>query len=170
MKLPEFEYKSPSRLDEAIALLAAGDGAARLIAGGQSLLPIMAFRLSQPSTLVDLSRIPGLDRIEVSAGGVRFGPLVTWRQIQDDQRLAAACPLLAAAIPSVAHYQIRNRGTIGGSLAHADPAAEAPAVALACEALIEAAGPRGSRKIPGLGPIRRSAHDLARVRRDHRGH
>ena len=157
MKLPDFEYRSPVRLEEALALLAAGEGLARPIAGGQSLLPIMAFRLAQPTMLVDLARIPNLDFIEISETGVRFGPLVTWRKIQDDARLATAYPLLAAAIAHIAHYQIRNRGTIGGSLAHADPAAELPTIALTCEAVIEAAGPHGRRKIPAsdlfVGPL-----------------
>ena len=156
MKLPPFEYQSPSSLDEAVALLAANEGA-RPLAGGQSLLPIMAFRLAQPSLLVDLARIPGLDTIEVSPAGVRLGALVTWRQVQDEARMAAACPLLAAAIEHIAHYQIRNRGTIGGSLAHADPAAEFPTIALTCEAEIETIRASGRRQVAArdlfVGPL-----------------
>jgi aerobic carbon-monoxide dehydrogenase medium subunit len=158
MKLPDFEYRAPTSLKEAIAILAASDGAARPLAGGQSLIPVMAFRLAQPEMLVDLNRIAGLDRIETNeAGGLRLGPLVTWRRIEEDPRVAQACPLLAAAIAHVAHYQIRNRGTVGGSLAHADPAAEMPTIALTCDATIVAAGPKGDRRIAAadlfVGPL-----------------
>ncbi|HVB89289.1 MAG TPA: xanthine dehydrogenase family protein subunit M, partial [Beijerinckiaceae bacterium] len=157
MKLPPFEYEAPSSLDEAIALLAAGEGNARPLAGGQSLLPMMAFRLAQPSLLVDLARIPGLDRIEATEAGLRLGALVTWRKIQEDLRVSEACPLLAVAIKHVAHYQIRNRGTIGGSLAHADPAAEMPTIALTCEAVVEVIGRNGKRRIEAadlfVGPL-----------------
>lgn len=157
MKLPDFEYKAPTSLSEAIALLAAGNGTARPIAGGQSLLPIMAFRLAHPALLVDLRRIPGLDQIETSAAGVRLGALVRWRDIEDDERLADQHPLLVAAIKHVAHYQVRNRGTVGGSLAQADPAAELPAVALTCEARVEVEGAAGTRVIAAVdlfvGPL-----------------
>ncbi|MBN9460015.1 MAG: xanthine dehydrogenase family protein subunit M [Burkholderiales bacterium] len=157
MKLPDFDYVSPSTLAEAIALLAEGGPDARLIAGGQSLLPTMAYRLASPSLLVDLRRVAGLDRIEVDDRGVRLGATVRWRDIVDDARLAKAHPLLVEAINHVGHYQIRNRGTVGGSLAHADSAAEMPGIAVACDAELTLVGPSGSRVIRAneflLGPL-----------------
>ena len=145
MKLPPFDYIAPATLDEAISLLAAHDGTARALAGGQSLLPVLAFRLASPSLIVDLGRVPGLDRIAISDDGLRLGAMVRWRVIEDDARLKEAHPLLHAAVAHVAHYQIRNRGTVGGSLAHADPAAELPGVAVACDATIAIAGRNGAR-------------------------
>ena len=154
MKLPPFEYASPTTLVEAIGLLAAGAGTAKAIAGGQSLLPVMAFRLAAPALLVDLRRVPGLDRIDIDANGVCLGAKVRWRDIQDDLRLRTAHPLLAAAMSHVAHYQIRNRGTAGGSLAHADPAAEMPGIAVTCDAELVLEGSSGRRvgNLPGAPP------------------
>jgi carbon-monoxide dehydrogenase medium subunit len=156
MKLPPLEYASPATLAEAVALLASREDA-KPIAGRQSLMPMMAFRVAQPSLLVDLRRLPDLDRITIADDGVRLGAMVRWRDIEDDVRLRSAHPLLAAAIVHVAHYQIRNRGTVGGSLAHADPAAEMPGIALACEAEIAVAGSTGQRTIRAgdffLGPL-----------------
>ena len=157
MKLPAFDYATPETLDEAIALLAAGEGNARPIAGGQSLVPMLAFRLAGPSMLVDLRRIPGLDRISISESGTSLGAKVRWCDIEADRQLRAAHPLLAAAVACVAHYQIRNRGTVGGSLAHADPAAELPGIAVTCDAEIVVAGSSGTRTISAadffLGPM-----------------
>lgn len=157
MKLPQFDYAAPATLEEAVRLLAAHDGEARPIAGGQSLMPVLAFRLAAPALLVDLGKLPGLDRIDIDAGGVGLGALVRWRDIEDDARLATAHPLLAAAIRHVAHYQIRNRGTVGGSLAHADPAAELPGIAVTCDAEIRLFGPAGERALAAddffLGPL-----------------
>jgi carbon-monoxide dehydrogenase medium subunit len=147
MKLPPFEYACPATVDEAVALLAAHDGDAKAIAGGQSLVPMLAFRMAQPSLLVDLRRLPGLSEIKVGADGVRLGALVRWRDILDDARLDSAHPLLKAAVSHVAHYQIRNRGTVGGSLAHADPASEMPCIAVTCDATISVAGKAGRRSI-----------------------
>jgi len=147
MKLPAFEYACPTTLREAIALLADHNGEAKALAGGQSLVPMMAFRVAQPSLLVDLRKLPGLNEIKISADGVRIGALVRWRDILDDKRLDTAHPLLKAGIAHVAHYQIRNRGTVGGSLAHADPASEMPGLAIACDAQISVTGKGGSRVI-----------------------
>jgi aerobic carbon-monoxide dehydrogenase medium subunit len=147
MKLPAFEYACPTTLSEAVALLVSHDGEAKPIAGGQSLVPMMAFRVAQPSLLVDLRKLPGLNEIRIASEGVRLGALVRWRDIQDDPRLKAAHPLLAAAIEHVAHYQVRNRGTVGGSLAHADPAAEMPGIAVTCDAEIAVTGKTGTRTI-----------------------
>ena len=148
MKLPAFEYACPATLSEAVALLASHDGDAKAIAGGQSLVPMLAFRVASPSLLVDLRKLPGLDQIKITDAGVRLGALVRWRDILDDARLRRAHPLLAAAIKHVAHYQIRNRGTVGGSVAHADPAAEMPGVVVTCEAAIAVTGKSGARVIP----------------------
>jgi carbon-monoxide dehydrogenase medium subunit len=108
----------------------------------------MAFRLAVPTLLVDLRKIPDLDRIGIGVDGVRLGARVRWRDIEADSRLASAHPLLAAAIRHVAHYQIRNRGTVGGSLAHADPAAEMPGIAAACDAELTLVGSKGRRVVP----------------------
>ena len=157
MKLPPFEYKSPTSLAEAVAILAAEGGAARPLAGGQSLLPVLAFRLAAPSVLVDLRSIPDLRRITIDDKGVRLGAMTRWRDIEDDKRLRTAHPLLVAAIGHVAHYQIRNRGTVGGSLAHADPATEMPGIAVTCDAEIEVVGASGSRTLGAadlfMGPL-----------------
>ena len=150
MKLPPFDYASPATLVEAIALLAGGGGNAKALAGGQSFVPVMAFRLASPSLVVDLRKVPGLDRIDIDAAGVRLGAKVRWRDILDDARLGTAHPLLQAAISHVAHYQIRNRGTAGGSLAHADPAAEMPGIAVACDAQLVLTGPSGTRIVPAV--------------------
>jgi aerobic carbon-monoxide dehydrogenase medium subunit len=156
MKLPQFDYQAPASLDEAVALLASTEGA-RPIAGGQSFVPVMAFRLAEPSMLVDLRNIPDLSKIEIGADGVRLGAMVRWRDILDHARLQTALPLLPAAIDHVAHYQIRNRGTVGGSLAHADPAAEMPTIALTCDAVIDVTGRKGKRSIKAsdlfMGPL-----------------
>ncbi len=157
MKLPPFEYATPATLAEAVALLASSGGTAKPIAGGQSLLPTMAFRLAAPTLLVDLRKLPDLDRIAIEDDSVRLGAKVRWRDIEDDPRLRTAHPLLVAAIAHVAHYQIRNRGTVGGSLAHADPAAEMPGVAVTCDAELALAGSSGSRVVRAadffLGPL-----------------
>ena len=157
MKPAPFEYAAPASLADAVALLAAHRGEAKAIAGGQSLIPVLAFRLAAPRLLVDLRNVPGLDRIEIGGDGVRLGARVRWRDIEDDRRLADAHPLLREAVGHVAHWQIRNRGTVGGSLAHADPAAELPGVAVACDAEIAVVGAAGTRKIAAgdffLGPL-----------------
>jgi len=157
MKASGFEYLRPSRVEEAVALLARYGSDAKAIAGGQSLVPMMAFRLATPRYLVDIGRIEGLNRILVEREVVRLGALVRWRDIERSAELQRTHPLLVEAIRHVAHYQIRNRGTVGGSLAHADPAAEMPGVAVSCEAEILVAGPSGQRTIAApdffLGPL-----------------
>lgn len=147
MKPPLFDYACPATLSEAIGLLTKHDGDAKIIAGGQSLMPLLAFRMASPKLLVDLRKLPDLNRIRIDNSGVHLGSLVRWRDIEDDARLRTAHPLLAAAISHVAHYQIRNRGTVGGSLAHADPAAEMPGIAVTCDAQISVTGKSGSRTI-----------------------
>jgi carbon-monoxide dehydrogenase medium subunit len=147
MKLPAFEYACPATLAEAVALLAAGEGDAKVLAGGQSLVPMMAFRVASPALLVDLRKLAELRRIDIAADGVRLGAMARWRDIEDDARLDAAHPLLKAAVAEVAHYQIRNRGTVGGSIAHADPAAEMPGIAVTCDAEIAVVGRAGARVV-----------------------
>jgi carbon-monoxide dehydrogenase medium subunit len=145
MKLADVAYARPDNLADAIALLVAGRGTARAIAGGQSLMPLLAFRMSAPKLLVDIGRLPGLSGIDIGEDGVSLGALVRWRDIEKSDSLRRAQPLLVQALGHVAHYQIRNRGTVGGSLAHADPAAELPGIALTCDAKIRLAGPAGER-------------------------
>lgn len=145
MKLPNFEYASPSTIAEAISLLAACDGNAKVISGGQSLMPMLAFRLASPELLVDLKRLKDLDTIHIGGDGVRLGAKVRWCDIESDARLPRSHPLLAEAIKHVAHYQVRNRGTVGGSLAHADPSAEMPGITMVCDGLLTIVGRQGAR-------------------------
>jgi carbon-monoxide dehydrogenase medium subunit len=147
MKLPPFEYACPTTVSEAVALLASHDGEAKPLAGGQSLVPMLAFRVASPSLLVDLRKLAELRQIKISEDGVTLGAMVCWREILDDAGLRKAHPLLVAAVEHVAHYQIRNRGTVGGSLAHADPAAELPGIVVTCEAKIAVVGKSGARII-----------------------
>jgi carbon-monoxide dehydrogenase medium subunit len=147
MKLPPFEYACPTTINEAVALLASHDGEAKPLAGGQSLVPMLAFRVASPSLLVDLRKLAELRQIKIADDGVTLGAMVRWRDILDDARLRKAHPLLVAAVEHVAHYQIRNRGTVGGSIAHADPAAELPGIVVTCEAKIAVIGKSGARVI-----------------------
>jgi carbon-monoxide dehydrogenase medium subunit len=146
VKLPAFDYAAPATLREALDLLAAHPGA-KALAGGQSLIPTMAFRLAMPPMLIDLGNVRELEKIVVDANGVHLGARVRWRDIENHAELKKAHPLLVEAVSHVAHYQIRNRGTVGGSLAHADPAAELPGIVVTCDAQILVNGPRGPRTI-----------------------
>src|ERR1043165_344048 len=147
MKMPPFDYACPATLPEAIALLSAHGGDAKVLAGGQSLVPILAFRLAAPKLLVDLRKLTDLRTIKITADGITLGAMARWCDIESDKRLRPAHPLLLAAVAHVAHYQIRNRGTVGGSIAHADPAAEMPGIAVTCEAEIVVMGQAGRRVI-----------------------
>src|SRR5258708_5399400 len=131
MKPSAFEYQAPPTLGEVVALLAS-DPEATVIAGGAGPQPGPPLPLAAQSLLVDLRRVPDLGNITIGKDGVRLGARVRWRDIEDDERLQSAHPLLREAIAHVAHYQVRNRGTVGGSLAHADPAAELPGIPRAC--------------------------------------
>ena len=146
MKPPPFDYTRAESVDEAVALLARHDGGAKLLAGGQSLVPMLNFRLVQPSLLVDVNRIPGLAAIEEGNGVLRLGTLVRHRQLEVSAAVAERFPALRTAVRHVAHLAIRNRGTLGGSLAHADPAAELPMMALLLDATMEVSGPAGPRR------------------------
>lgn len=145
MKPPVLEYAAPASIDEAVRLLAERDGNAKIISGGQSLMPMLAFRLAAPELLVDLKKLKDLGTIKIGGDGVRLGAKVRWCDIEADARLVTGHPLLAEAIKHVAHYQVRNRGTVGGSVAHADPSAEMPGIALTCDARMTIVGPRGTR-------------------------
>lgn len=136
MKAPIFVYKRPASLDEALALLADNDGGTQVLAGGQSLLATLNMRLSSPSILVDINRVAALKGIEARDDGVRLGALVRHREVLTSPLVARDVPLLAMALPHVAHMAVRNRGTTCGSLALADPSAEMPAVAVALNARI----------------------------------
>lgn len=149
MKPPKFDYYAPESIDSALALMAEHGEDARFLAGGQSLVPMMNFRVAAPSALIDLNGISTLRSSRVDdEGRLHIGAMIRTRQIETDPAIAAANPLLHAAAPHIAHVQIRNRGTIGGSLAHADPAAELPGIVLACAADILLQGPSGKRVVP----------------------
>lgn len=146
MKPAPFEYVAPATLDEALDAMAAHGYDAKLLAGGQSLIPVMNFRLAQPGVIVDLNRVPGLEQIERNeAGGLRLGAMARHSRLEHSETIATLAPLLSEAIPYIAHPQIRNRGTLGGSLAHADPAAELPAITVALEARFRLQRANGER-------------------------
>jgi carbon-monoxide dehydrogenase medium subunit len=147
MKPAPFRYLAPAALDEALELKRAEGDDAKFLAGGQSLVPAMNFRLAQPAALIDLNRLPGLDYVRAEGGSLRIGALARHRAIERDALVARHAPLLAEAAPHVAHPQIRNRGTLCGNLAHADPASEFPAVMLALGARMRARSSRGERWI-----------------------
>ena len=147
MKSTEFDYAVPHSLEEAIKILQNYAGNAKIISGGQSLMPMLNYRLLSPDILVDLQAISGLNEITVSQSGTTLGSRVRWVDIEKHSSLHLAQPLLCSAISHVAHYQIRNRGTVGGSLAHADPAAEMPGLAMVLDATIDVMGPEGIRTV-----------------------
>ena len=147
MKPSKFHYYAPATVGEAVLLLAEHGDDAKVLAGGQSLVPLMSLRLSSVGHLVDLNRIAGLDTIGRSNGHLRIGALVRQSAAEHSAIVVTEAPLVAKALPHIGHFQIRNRGTVGGSIAHADPASELPAVALALDAMLEATGPNGARRI-----------------------
>jgi carbon-monoxide dehydrogenase medium subunit len=147
MKPPKFDYHAPTTVDEALALLGRYGGDAKLLAGGQSLVPLLNFRLSRPAALVDLNRIPALAFIRETDGQVAFGAMTRQRTIEFSPVVKAKLPLLTEATRWVGHLPIRSRGTIGGSIAHADPSAEYPAVLAALDGEVRARGTRGERTL-----------------------
>lgn len=146
MKPAPFAYQKARSLDDAVALLAANKDA-RLLAGGQSLIATLNMRLSAPSMLIDINGIGGLDGIALNNGMVKIGALVRHVQAERSDVISQHAPLIAHAMPHIAHVAIRNRGTLGGSVAFADPAAELPACLLALDGEVEATGPKGKRTI-----------------------
>src|SRR6202162_305623 len=146
VKPPPFEYHAPATVDEACSLLASLEDA-KVLAGGQSLVPLLNFRLARPAHIVDINRVAGLDRIYERDGGVAIQALARQAAVEDSDLVARLCPLLGAAVRLVAHRVIRNRGTVCGSIAHADPASELPAVLLALGGHVVARSTRGERAI-----------------------
>ena len=146
MKAPSFAYAKPRSLAEAFDLLERPG--AKILAGGQSLIPSLNMRLSAPELLIDITGIGGLNKIEKTNGALRIGALCTHAELEQSEDLKRHLPLVAEAIPHIAHPAIRNRGTLGGSLALADPAAELPACAVAVEAVLTLASRRGERRVP----------------------
>jgi len=164
VKPAPFVHHAPRSVDEAVEVLAQAGHDGKVLAGGQSLVPVLNMRLASPGHLVDVNGIPGLDGIDVSPDAVRVGALVRHRGLERSDAAAAALPLLRQAVVNVAHPAIRNRGTTVGSLAHADPAGEMPSVLALTDGVIEAVGPDGAREIPWdaffLGPLETSLeHD-----------
>jgi carbon-monoxide dehydrogenase medium subunit len=143
----EFEYTRAMSLDDALAKLGAANGEGKLIAGGHSLVPLMKLRLSEPKMLIDIARIPGLSGINANGGAIEIGAGTVHHDVASSALLREACPMLAEAAADIGDPQVRNRGTVGGSLAHADPAADYPAVMLALDANIQIKGPRGARSV-----------------------
>jgi carbon-monoxide dehydrogenase medium subunit len=143
----QFEYHAPSTLQEVISLLGRLKDDAKLLAGGHSLLPMMKLRLARPAHLIDLRKVPGLSGIKEEGGAIVVGALTTHYQVESSALLAQKCPLLPEAAGQIGDPQIRNMGTVGGSLAHADPAADYPAAVIALGAELVAEGPKGKRTI-----------------------
>ena len=140
-----FEYSSPATLQEALGLLA--DGSAKVLAGGMSLIPLMKLRLAVPEHVVDMSRVPGLAFIQQAQDGIHIGAMTTHYQIESSPVLRSGCPLLAETASHIGDVQVRNMGTIGGSVAHSDPAADYPAALFALEARVRLASARGERTL-----------------------
>ncbi|MEU1196293.1 xanthine dehydrogenase family protein subunit M [Streptomyces sp. NPDC005813] len=148
MKPAPFDYIAPRRVADVLALLADEEREAKIVAGGQSLIPMLSMRLARPEVLVDITRVPELDRLDVdAAGALHIGAAVRQSTVADDPAVRDGWPLLAAAIGHIGHPQIRHRGTVCGSLAHHDPAAELPTAALALDARFVVDGPRGPRAV-----------------------
>jgi aerobic carbon-monoxide dehydrogenase medium subunit len=171
MKLPAVEYEAPVTVADAVDLLAEHQDEASVLAGGQSLIPLLALRLARPALLIDINRVPELAGVSASNGSVAVGAMTREYVAEDSQVIADGVPLLAAALPLIGHEAIRSRGTIGGSLAHGDPSAEIPAVALALDAELVVRGRSGERVIPAaewfegfLATARRADELLVEVR------
>jgi CO/xanthine dehydrogenase FAD-binding subunit len=148
LKPGKFEYFDPADADEALGVLARYGDEAKVLSGGQSLVPMLSMRLAYPAALLDINRLPGLDHIREGAAGWEIGALARHARAEDSDELATALPVIRQAMRWVGHRAIRNRGTVVGSLAHADPAAEMPAVMTAVDATVTAQGPSGTRSIP----------------------
>jgi len=142
-----FEYSRATSLDDALAKLRASNGDGKLIAGGHSLVPLMKLRLSEPKTLIDIARIPGLSGINKNGDAIQIGAGTVHHDVATSALVREACPMLAETAASIGDPQVRNRGTLGGSLAHADPSADYPAAMLALDADIHVKGPKGSRMV-----------------------
>lgn len=142
-----FEYERATSLDDALARLRAANGAAKLIAGGHSLVPLMKLRLSQPTRLIDIAHVPELKGIRERGAAIEIGAATVHHDVATSDLIREQCPMLAEAAAEIGDQQVRNRGTLGGSLAHADPSADYPAVILALDATIHLRGPHGPRDV-----------------------
>jgi len=154
MKPAPFTYAAPSTIDEAITLLAEHGDTVKLLAGGQSLMPMMNLRLARPQYIIDLNRIPALDYLTERDGALAVGALTRQRSLERSPTVRQDYPLVYEATTLMGHMAIRNRGTVGGSIAHADPAAELPAVLLAHGGSVQVKGPRGTRQIAAIDLFR----------------
>jgi carbon-monoxide dehydrogenase medium subunit len=148
MKPASFEYFAPTSVADAVSLLQEHGPEAKLLAGGQSLVPLLNMRLARPTVVIDVNRVEGLDYVREDAGALAIGAMTHQRTIERSELVERANPLLHAATRLIGHPQIRNRGTVGGSIAHADPAAELPAIALALDAEMRIVGPTGEKLVP----------------------
>jgi CO/xanthine dehydrogenase FAD-binding subunit len=149
LKPSPFAYFGPTSVDEVLTLLGEHGDDAKLLAGGQSLVPLLALRLASPEVLIDLSGVPGLDYIRSEDGYIAIGAMTRERTVERSDLIRSSLPLLFEAMPLIGHLAIRNRGTVGGSTAHADPSAEIPAVAIALDArIVVTSSARGARTIP----------------------
>ena len=146
MKPPAFDYVRATSVDQVIEALARAGGDAKLLAGGQSLMPMLNFRLIRPSVLIDINHIPGLDHIEAGEDGLKVGALARHHKVETSEIVKAHFPAITAAMAHVAHLAIRNRGTIGGSLAHADPAAEWPMLCVLLGASLTSVDPTAAAR------------------------
>jgi carbon-monoxide dehydrogenase medium subunit len=142
-----FDYERAVSIDDAVAKLSAANGNAKLIAGGHSLVPLMKLRLSEPQVLIDIARIPGLSGIREKDGKIEIGACTSHRDVAVSALLHQQCPIVSDAAAGIGDPQVRNRGTLGGNLAHADPSADYPAVMLAVDADIHVKGPKGWRAV-----------------------
>lgn len=142
-----FEYRRAATVQEALALMQQANGAASFLAGGHSLIPLMKLRLTEPATLIDIGRIPGLSGVQQEGGRISIGALTTHAELEADPVLLASAPVVAEAASEIGDQQVRNRGTIGGSLAHADPASDLPAVMVALDATVAVTGLSGERTV-----------------------
>jgi aerobic carbon-monoxide dehydrogenase medium subunit len=160
LKPSPFTYHRPNAISEAVALLAELGDEAKVLAGGQSLVPLMSMRLAAPAHLIDINHLPGLDKVEVTANHVRVGALARHSHVERDEAAFGAIPLLRQALALVAHPTIRNRGTTVGSLVHGDPSAEMPAVLVLLDGVLEVQSADGSREVPAadffVGPMETS--------------
>ena len=145
---PSFEYHRPSSVEEAVGLLSSLGSEAKILAGGHSLLPMMKLRFAEPEHLVDINRIPELKGVRVIGDDIVIGAMTSESAVIKDPVLNAKVPLLPQAAKNIADPQVRNRGTIGGDIAHGDPANDHPALALACDAIMTIVGPNGTRQVP----------------------
>ena len=164
MKPPPFDYVVPASIEAAVAALAQAGPDAKILAGGQSLVPLMALRMARPALLLDVNGLAALAHMRVEGDLLVIGATTRQRAVERDAGLARRCPVLGDAVPMIGHVAIRNRGTVGGSVAHADPAAEWPALLLALDGEVRVAAPGGNPHDRGAGLLRGPVHDRDRAR------